>query len=81
MYFVISLLVLRAGCGIRLYQFLIFAYLFTLDSVFPRDIFQIITRLLNPHHYHWNTGAKPVEQRTEKVIITFIFDLLHGIFR
>ena len=30
MYLVISLLVLRAGCGIRLYQFLIIAYLFTL---------------------------------------------------
>ena len=30
LYLVISLLVLRAGCGIRLYQFLIIAYLFTL---------------------------------------------------
>ena len=30
MYLVISLLVLRAGCGISLYQFLIIAYLFTL---------------------------------------------------
>ena len=30
MYLVISLLVLRAGYGIRLYQFLIIAYLFTL---------------------------------------------------
>ena len=30
MYLVISLLVLRAGCGIGLYQFLIIAYLFTL---------------------------------------------------
>ena len=29
MYLVISLLVLRAGCGISLYQFLIIAYLFT----------------------------------------------------
>ena len=28
MYLVISLLVLRAGCGIGLYQFLIIAYLF-----------------------------------------------------
>ena len=33
MYLVISLLVLRAGCGIRLYQFLIIAYLFTLFVV------------------------------------------------
>ena len=31
MYLVISLLVLRAGCGIWLYQFLIIAYLFTFD--------------------------------------------------
>ena len=30
MYLVISLLVLRAGCGIWLYQFLIIAYLFTI---------------------------------------------------
>ena len=34
MYLVISLLVLRAGCGIWLYQFLIIAYLFTLPSIF-----------------------------------------------
>ena len=30
MYLVVSLLVLKAGCGIRLYQFRIIAYLFTL---------------------------------------------------
>ena len=34
MYLVISLLVLRAGCGIWLYQFLIIAYLFTLVFIF-----------------------------------------------
>ena len=33
MYLVISLLVLRAGCGIGLYQFLIIAYLFTLKAL------------------------------------------------
>ena len=38
MYLVISLLVLRAGCGIRLYQFLIIAYLFTLLSIFTPNI-------------------------------------------
>ena len=32
MYLVISLLVLRAGYGIWLYQFLTIAYLFTLDN-------------------------------------------------
>ena len=34
MYLVISLLVLMAGCGIGLYQFLIIAYLFTFNK-FP----------------------------------------------
>ena len=39
MYLVISLLVLRAGCGIWLYQFLIIAYLFTLhiDKIHKND--------------------------------------------
>ena len=36
MYLAISLLVLRAGYGIWLYQFLIIAYLFTLDQFFNR---------------------------------------------
>ena len=43
MYLVISLLVLRAGCGISLYQFLIIAYLFTpviLLTMFHRFIMQ-----------------------------------------
>ena len=35
MYLVISLLVLRAGYGIWLYQFLIIAYLFTLNTFVP----------------------------------------------
>ena len=35
MYLVISLLVLRAGCGIWLYQFLIIAYLFTFKIMLP----------------------------------------------
>ena len=33
MYLVISLLALRTGCGIGLYQFLIIAYLFTLQQM------------------------------------------------
>ena len=33
MYLVISFLVLRAGCGIWFYQFLIIAYLFTLNGL------------------------------------------------
>ena len=58
MYLVISLLVLRAGYGIWLYQFLIIAYLFTLNrlpiwnlqncSVFSPyfDLYQSLNRLL-----------------------------------
>ena len=38
LYLVISLLVLRAGYGIWLYQFLIIAYLFTLDETNPFEI-------------------------------------------
>ena len=38
MYLVISLLVLGAGCGIWLYQFLIIAYLFTL-YIFEKGVF------------------------------------------
>ena len=37
MYLVISLLVLRAGCGIWLYQFLIIAYLFTFQRAVCRE--------------------------------------------
>ena len=46
-YLVISLLVLRAGCGIRLYQFLIIAYLFTLSVGKPilLNIFQELLHL------------------------------------
>ena len=40
MYLVISLLVLRAGYGIWLYQFLIIAYLFTLQP--HAQIFQFV---------------------------------------
>ena len=39
MYLVISLLVLRAGCGIWLYQFLIIAYRFTYSSWFGQEFF------------------------------------------
>ena len=38
MYLVISLLVLRAGCGIWLYQFLIIAYLFTLCNDWTQSV-------------------------------------------
>ena len=45
MYLVISLLVLRAGCGIWLYQFLIIGYLFTLNFMFVGQIARIRIRI------------------------------------
>ena len=42
MYLVISLLVLRAGYGIWLYQFLIIAYLFTLLSLVEHCMIQVL---------------------------------------
>ena len=50
MYLVISLLVLRAGCGIWLYQFLIIAYLFTLIGGF--DKMTNLTGLTDAHCLH-----------------------------
>ena len=44
MYLVVSLLVLRAGCGIWLYQFLIIAYLFTELQIYNITLHR---RLLN----------------------------------
>ena len=41
MYVVISVMVLRAGCGILLYQFLIIAYLFTLSVFYPGNYFKL----------------------------------------
>ena len=65
MYLVISLLVLRAGCGIWLYQFLIIAYLFTLCHtvnpyhLYPTDFLwflrintETVTRTISPHYVH-----------------------------
>ena len=42
MYLVVSLVVLRAGCGIWLYQFLIIAYIFT----FQIDVFETCSKRL-----------------------------------
>ena len=46
LYLVISLLVLRAGCGICLYQFLIIAYLFTfnMSRVVEKPVCVIVLR-------------------------------------
>ena len=50
MYLVISLLVLRAGCGIWLCQFLIIAYLFTLSSPY------LVTWLMDLYQTDINTA-------------------------
>ena len=75
MYLVISFLVLRAGYGIWLYQFLIIAYLFTLNTNIkrPSKYYYADTRLgqvlharlrmecssLNSHLYHKNIVDSP----------------------
>ena len=58
MYLVISLLVLRAGCGIWLYQFLNIAYLFTF----------LITRLLYIPAYPEYTGGAIVTEFAAQMI-------------
>ena len=47
MYLVISLLVLRAGYGIWLYQFLIIAYLFTLDAAYHHVSWLCLQQVVN----------------------------------
>ena len=54
MYLVISLLVLRAECGIWLYQFLIIAYLFTLLHLNVSIFFLIFRRLPEWKKIHCN---------------------------
>ena len=70
-YLVISLLVLRIGCGIWLYQFLINAYLFTL---FPcLEISRVLLScLLEPCHYktclyHMRTTKTQISLRIRAV--------------
>ena len=63
MYLVISLLVLRAGCGICLYQFLIIAYLFTSNSNFYENSFTISAAKM------WN--ELPLDIRHSSVLRSF----------
>ena len=79
MYLVISLLVLRAGYGIWLYQFLIIAYLFTLE--FLRLVFRYVSGNsphlvslcacpeLPPHP----TSSLPVRWRLEWVFVIYVW--------
>ena len=62
MYLVISLLVLRAGCGICLYQFLIIAYLFTLQWESRNTI----------EKEHNSAIKRWTEQQTIRVLLFFI---------
>ena len=60
MYLLISLLVLRVGCGILLYQFLIIAYLFTLDSMpSPEELFD--------HIFNLNKLPSKFEERASEI--------------
>ena len=59
MYLVISLLVLRAGCGIWLYRFLIIAYLFTLSTI----------QLDGAHTFHQKRDALQLIQLTESPFV------------
>ena len=61
MYLVISLLVLRAGCGIWLYQFLIIVYLFTfrdsgnnIYTGFYRHAWDVLDQLAKPTFHYWS---------------------------
>ena len=58
MYLVISLLVLRAGCGIWLYQFLIIAYLFTLVIFRPQCIDSGYLVSATPHTILYQSFSK-----------------------
>ena len=62
MYLVISLLDLRAGCGIGLYQFLIIAYLFTLHQVSQNIGSNTFIRIYSSHFAQENLQGKA--QRT-----------------
>ena len=75
MYLVVSLLVLRAGCGIWLYRFLIIAYLFTLFechfSVIIRSIYLNTTENSLTHKNSLHTTIKKTHslQRKRQIIL------------
>ena len=75
MYLVISLLVLRAGCGIWLYQFLIIAYLFTLwqsqkSSTIPIEMNFIVSlykhslRMVHSHTVYISSARRKIHSKT-----------------
>ena len=68
MYLVVSLLVLRAGCGISLYRFLIIAYPFTLSDS------KYFTALDMKSGYHQVQVAEEHKGRTAFTAGTLVFD-------
>ena len=62
MYLVVSLLVLRVGCGIWLYQLLIIAYLFTLQKM---------TIMMRPSCWHQNFGPKGLSAPAQGLCLNF----------
>ena len=87
MYLVISLLVLRAGCGIWLYRFLIIAYLFTFSWLCCLQRFHVNKTTLEIWAMSWeklfqpygnNKGAdQPVHPRS--LISTFVVRCIDSI--
>ena len=69
MYLVISLLVLRAGCGIWLYRFLIIAYLFTLHSVLGIKLSYIFICILEINQLHVYERASDVAIQSHRQIV------------
>ena len=74
MYLVVSLLVLRAGCGIWLYQFLIIAYPFTLDSrqtlLYCRD--NALYSFISPsHHFEWQKSTWTAKSNRTEIYCLF----------
>ena len=74
MYLVISLLVLRAGCGIWLYQFLIIAYLFTSLKIQHPLLYGFLTMIIIGYVVggNFNTHMWPLSAWTFHCTCTYI---------
>ena len=70
MYLVISLLVLRAGCGIWLHQFLIIAYLFTFKDNYvvenTRDVINSNYKKAKGDQLFYNSIASCLDVQVER---------------
>ena len=79
MYLVISLLVLRAGCGIRLYQFLIIACLFTFQVDPRREFMGAVNQLLAKHDVEVSRGRVDIH-RDQGIVERFNRTLAERLF-